>query len=106
MGRIFYNRHANHAYAQQYYMQQIAIADLGGTTPMVDDLTLIEAPCTKSFGVFIDGELLEKLSSFVEAKAVVKQLKEYETDFLENKEVRVIRLDNKTNFHYNSQNRG
>lgn len=100
MGRIF-NRNAYHAYAQQYYMQQIAIADLGGTTPMVDDLTLIEAPCTKSFGIFINGELLEEVSSHREAKETIRQLKEYESGFLENKEVKIIRLDNKQNFQYN-----
>ena len=103
MGRIF-NRNGLYDYAQQYYMQQVALADLGGTTPMQDDLFLIEAPSEKRFGVFIDGELLEELSSFVEAKEAIKQLKEYETEFLEGKEVRIIRLDNKQNFSYNSQN--
>ena len=92
----------NYDYRQQFYMSEINKASLGSTTPMVDDLVLIEAPSIKSFGVFIDGELLENCSSHQMAKAVVKQLKEYSSEFLQDKEVRIIRLDNKINFTYNN----
>ncbi len=101
---IFHNflNKDNYDYRQQFYMSEVNRAILGGTTPMQDDLVLIEAPSLKKFGVFINGELLEKTNSHKMAKAIVLQLKEYSPDFLQDKEVRIIRLDNKQNFQYNN----
>jgi len=90
-------------YRQDFYIRNVAIDNIG--TRPVDSIEFanITEITQKSFGLFCNGECIQRFTSIEEAKAQKNDFFTHEPNWAKTQSWRIIRLDNKKDFTYSEK---